>query len=107
AGRCGGGGYRAPEAPAVSTASTRYPGGSERWRNEIAGRQYAAASDGSLVDRARLHASGDRFHEHASPNAITATGHGRHRRSDSVSAAIGIAAKRRRATFAPMPAGTE
>ena len=72
----------------VSTASTRYPGGSVRWRNETAGCQYAAVPDGSWLERARLHASGERFQEHASANATAATGQGRQRRSESVSAVV-------------------
>ena len=44
----------------MSTASTRYPAGRVRWRNETAGCQYAAADEGSLLDRTRLHASGEK-----------------------------------------------
>src|SRR5581483_11344768 len=81
--------------------STRYPGASERWRKEIAGCQYAAADDGSALERARLHASGERFQEQARPTATTATGHGRQRRT-----AIGSAAYRSRAAFSPTSEGT-
>ena len=77
-----------------------------RCRYETAGAQYRALASARDSARAIGLMKGDAFHEIARPSTIAAAGHGRQLRSESASTATGIAAKRIRAMFSPIPDGT-
>src|SRR5436190_2855922 len=91
---------------AVSTASTRYPGGRFALRKRVVGAQYVRWAAGSSTLRAKLAASGVTFHDTARASAPRLTRRGRQLRRESVSTAIGAAAKRSLAMFSPIGDGT-